>query len=92
MALFDIGTNLAFLLFSGPNGGTMSKQVITVDGKEHAVREDTAKAFRGVHWALISIAAFLAIMFALFVGGVLKMGSDGGIDRSPSEIEREAGR
>lgn len=66
------------------------KQTITVDGEEKVVREDTAKAFRGVHWALISVGAFILIMLALFLAGVLKMGSDGGVDRSPAEIEREA--
>lgn len=70
----------------------MSKQVITVDGEERIVREDTAKAFRGVYWALISVAAFIVIMIALFIGGVFKMGNNGGVDRSPSQIEREAGR
>lgn len=68
------------------------KQTISVDGQERVVREDTAKAFRGVHWALLSVAAFILIVLALFLGGVVKMGSDGGVDRSPAQIEREAGR
>lgn len=68
------------------------KQSITVDGDERIVREDTAKAFRGVHWALLSVGAFLLIALALFLGGVIKMGSDGGVDRTPAQIEREAGR
>ena len=68
------------------------KQTISVDGQEQVVREDTAKAFRGVHWALLSVAAFILIVLALFLGGVIKMGSDGGVDRSPAQIEREAGR
>lgn len=68
------------------------KQTISVDGDERTVREDTAKAFRGVHWALLSVAAFVLIVLALFLGGVIKMGSDGGVDRTPAQIEREAGR
>jgi len=45
----------------------MSKDVITVHGEDVVVREDTAKAFRGVNWALISIAAFIIITaFLLF--------------------------
>ena len=68
------------------------KQTISVDGQERVVREDTAKTFRGVHWALLSVAAFILIVLALFLGGVIKMGSDGGVDRSPAQIEREAGR
>lgn len=63
----------------------MSKQVITVDGEETLVREDTAKAFRGVHWALLSIAAFILIAALLFFGGFLKMATDGGVDRTPGD-------
>jgi hypothetical protein len=70
----------------------MSKQVISVHGEDQLVREDTAKAFRGVHWALISIAAFILIMLALFVTGIIKMSTDNGIERTPAEVEREAGR
>ena len=58
----------------------MSKQVITVDGEDKVVREDTAKAFRGVHWALLSLAAFVLIAALLFFGGFLKMASDGDIN------------
>jgi hypothetical protein len=39
----------------------MAKQVITVGGEDRLVREDTAKSYRGVYWALISILAFAAI-------------------------------
>ncbi|HLA95622.1 MAG TPA: hypothetical protein VK612_07870 [Pyrinomonadaceae bacterium] len=70
----------------------MSKQVITTHGEDRLVREDTAKAFRGVHWGLLSVAAFLLIMIALFITGVIRMGSNGGVDRTPADIEREAGR
>ena len=61
----------------------MSKQVITVDGQDTVVREDTAKAFRGVHWALLSLAAFILIAALLFLGGFLKVASDGRIDNNP---------
>ena len=66
------------------------KQTITVGGEERVVREDTAKAFRGVHWALISVGAFILIMLALFLLGVIKIGVDGSGDRSPAQIERDA--
>jgi len=66
------------------------KQTITVDGEERVVREDTAKAFRGVYWALLSVGAFILIVLALFVAGVIKMGTEGGVDRSPAQIERDA--
>ncbi len=68
------------------------KQTIAVQGEERVVREDTAKAFRGVHWALLSVAAFVLIVLALFLGGILTMTTDGDADRSPAQIEREAGR
>jgi len=77
--------------FNLPGGITM-KQTITVDGEDRVVREDTAKAFRGVHWALLSVAAFILIVLALFLAGVIRMGSNGGVDRTPGQIEREAGR
>jgi len=54
----------------------MSKQVITVDGEERVVREDTAKAFRGVHWAFLSIAAIILIAAILFFSGVFKLAAD----------------
>ena len=71
-------------------GANRMKQSITVEGEERVVREDTAKAFRGVHWALISVGAFILIMLALFLTGVITMGTNGGVDRSPAQIEREA--
>lgn len=67
----------------------MSKQVITVDGEDTLVREDTAKAFRGVHWALLSIAAFILITALLFFGGFLKLTSDGKIDNQPPADARQ---
>jgi hypothetical protein len=70
----------------------MAKQVITVDGHDEVVREDTAKSFRGVHWALLSLAAFVLIAAILFFGGFLKTASDGRLNTSPADVEREAGR
>ncbi|CAN5746811.1 hypothetical protein BH24ACI3_BH24ACI3_09460 [soil metagenome] len=54
----------------------MSKQVITVDGEEEVVREDTAKAFRGVHWAFFSIGGIILITAVLFLAGVIKLATD----------------
>lgn len=67
----------------------MSKQVITIDGQDAVVREDTAKAFRGVHWALLTMAAFILVAALLFFGGVLKLASDGKIDNAAPTKERE---
>ena len=63
----------------------MSKQVISVDGEDKLVREDSAKAFRGVHWALLSVAAIILITALLFLGGFLKLASYGKIDRGPEQ-------
>lgn len=49
----------------------MAKDVISINGEERVVREDTAKAYRGVNWALISIAAFILIAALMFFSGVL---------------------
>lgn len=69
----------------------MSKDVIQVEGEDVVVREDTAKAFRGVNWALVSMAAFVIIAAALFAvfffGGAL----DGKIE-SPTQIENTNAR
>ncbi|MDQ3748746.1 MAG: hypothetical protein M3367_07015 [Acidobacteriota bacterium] len=66
----------------------MAKDVINVGGEETVVREDTAKSYRGVIWALLSVAAFIiigAIMFFVFFGGSL---GDGDL-QSPKEIEQK---
>lgn len=69
----------------------MSKQVITVDGQERVVREDTAKSYRGVYWALASILAFIIIAAILFFGGLLTTSREGDI-KSPATLERDTGR
>lgn len=70
----------------------MSKQVISIGGQDTVVREDTAKSFRGVHWALLSLAAFILIAALLFFGGFLMLVSDDNLDKTPADVEREAGR
>lgn len=55
----------------------MAKDVINVDGDDVTVREDTAKAYRGVNWALLSVAAFILITAALFIIFSLTAASDG---------------
>jgi hypothetical protein len=62
----------------------MAKDVIREDGEDVVVREDTAKASRGVHWAIYSIGGFVivaAILFAIFFIGAA---SDGKVE-TPSQ-------
>ena len=67
----------------------MSRDVINVGGEEVEVREDTAKSYRGVIWALLSVGIIVAILAVLFLGGFLKTASDGNLDKSPAEIEQQ---
>jgi hypothetical protein len=69
----------------------MAKDVISVNGEDTVVREDTAKSYRGVTWAFVSIAAFIIILAILFLGGFLKQLTGGNVD-SPAQAERDAGR
>lgn len=69
----------------------MSKQVISVGGEDRVVREDTAKAFRGVHWALLSVLAFLVITLVLFLGGFLSMSGETGTGQTPAGVDRGVG-
>ena len=66
----------------------MSKQVITVDGEERLVREDTAKAYRGVYWALLSMLAFIIIAAILFFGGFLSTVTNVPSQNAPAASER----
>ena len=50
----------------------MAKDVMPIDGEDVVVREDTAKAYRGVHWALASIAIFIVILVFVFAAFYLK--------------------
>lgn len=67
----------------------MAKDVIKVDGEETVVREDTAKSYRGVIWALLSVAAFVIIAAILLLGGFLKTATDNSPAQSPAQIENK---
>ena len=67
----------------------MAKDVIKVDGEEVVVREDTAKSYRGVIWALLSVAAFVIIAAIMFFGGFLKSATDNAPLKTPAEIENK---
>jgi hypothetical protein len=74
-------------LFDKGEADLMAKDVITVNGEDRVVREDTAKSYRGVIWALASIAAFIIIAAILVFGGFLSTVTDGTPAKSPAEIE-----
>jgi hypothetical protein len=42
-------------------------------GEDVVVREDTAKSYRGVYWALLSVAAFILIAAIMFFTGALSL-------------------
>ena len=65
----------------------MAKDVINVDGENRVVREDTAKSYRGVVWALLSIAGFAIIAAIIFF--IFFSGSAGGDIKSPATIEQQ---
>ena len=69
----------------------MAKDVITVDGEDKVVREDTAKSYRGVVWALVSVAIFIGILAVLFFGGFFANLLGGQVE-SPAKIENETRR
>lgn len=65
----------------------MAKDTITVGGEERVVREDTAKSYRGVMWALLSVLAFIIITAFIFFGHLFGSATDGDM-KSPSQIEQ----
>lgn len=70
----------------------MAKDVINVDGEEKVVREDTAKSYRGVVWALTSVGLIIlvgAILFFFFFGSSMFSGKK---LESPSQIENSTRR
>ncbi|MFN0139147.1 MAG: hypothetical protein ACKVQW_03540 [Pyrinomonadaceae bacterium] len=69
----------------------MAKDVITVDGKDVVVREDTAKAYRFVHWGVITAAICLAITAFLFVTFFWMATSDGKLE-SPAQVNNSNNR
>jgi hypothetical protein len=70
----------------------MSKQVISVDGEQRMVREDTARSYRAVYWALFSLLGFIIIAAILFLGGFLHTVSNGTTDKPATIDSRNAAR
>ena len=58
----------------------MAKDMISVDGREVVVREDSAKAYRFVHWGIATAAIGLAIMAILFGSFFWRSASDGNLE------------
>jgi len=69
----------------------MAKEVISVGGQDRVVREDTAKAYRGVNWALVSVAAFILITAFLAVVFLFSATKQGNLN-SPQEIDNTRSR
>lgn len=67
----------------------MSKDVIHVDGEDVVVREDTAKSYRGVIWALGSFGMIIAIAAIIFFFFLYKAATDENPTTSPANIERQ---
>lgn len=68
----------------------MTKQPITVNGEVKMVREDTAKAFRGVNWAFWSLGLILAIViFAIISAGFFMFSTN---DAPANEPKAESGQ
>jgi len=67
----------------------MSYEVINVGGEDKIVREDTAKSYRGVIWALGSVAIFIIvtaiIFFAFFAGAITNRNSE----TTPANVEQK---
>ena len=62
----------------------MSKDLINVNGSDIIVRDDTAKAYRGVNWAMTVSLIALAIMILFAVVFFLRAATDGNIE-SPAQ-------
>jgi hypothetical protein len=67
----------------------MAKDIINEGGEEKVVREDTAKSYRGVIWALLSVGAFVIIAAILMFSGFFRSATDGKPMESPSQIEQK---
>jgi len=71
-------------------GDIMAKDVIQMHGQDVVVREDTAKAFRGINWAIVSVAGFILITAVLFLVFFLGSAKDGSVE-GPGQIQDSRG-
>lgn len=70
----------------------MAKDVIRVDGEDKVVREDTAKSYRGVIWALTTVGIVVAVALVLFFAFGLGSSLSGDKLESPASIENTTRR
>jgi hypothetical protein len=68
----------------------MAKEVVEVHGQDVEVREDTAKAYRGIRWAIISIIVFATIVAVLFLAGMFTTTVKKGGPTSPAQTQQPA--
>lgn len=68
----------------------MSKDVIHVGGEDVVVREDTAKSYRGVVWALGSIGIILLVTAIILFLVIFRSATDDKPATNPANIERNA--
>jgi hypothetical protein len=66
----------------------VAKQLIDVDGREVMVREDVAKAHRGVNWMALSLAAFVLLLALTAAFFLMTASSDGDIKTPTDAPER----
>lgn len=64
----------------------MSKDVISVHGQDVEVRDDTAKAYRGVNWMIVVMISFVVIVGLVTAIFFFTASRDGNIE-SPAQIE-----
>jgi hypothetical protein len=67
----------------------MAEERINVGGEERTVREDTAKSYRGVVWAITSVVVFLAILLILFFTGLFSSLTGSDSMESPASVEQQ---
>jgi heme/copper-type cytochrome/quinol oxidase subunit 2 len=68
----------------------MSKDVIHVGGEDVVVREDTAKSYRGVIWALGSIGIILVVTAIILFFVLFRAVTDDKPAANPANAERNA--
>ena len=69
----------------------MPKEVIHTHGEDQLVREDTAKAYRGVNWMILSLVGFVVILLIVAATFFMRAAADGKT-QTPGQIENSTSR